>query len=134
VKRWDLVVTLGIVAAVGVASLTAFTSVTACNSGNTTCPDKTAVVAGGACSDENLQCAYDLSTPAVACDGTSAIIETSCTCTDGTWACPSAVECDAGAADPGEAGDEAGDEAAAGDGGDEASPDEDAADAADAHD
>ena len=133
-KRWDLVLTLGIVATAAVASLTAFTSVTACNSGNTTCPDKTAVVAGGSCSDENLQCAFDLTTPAVACDGTSAVIETSCTCTDGTWACPSAVECDAGA-DPAEAGEEAGDDAgeeAGDDAGEEAG--NDAGDGADAHD
>ena len=132
-KRWDLVVSLGIVGAVAVASLATFSSVTACNHGNGTCPDKAAVVPGASCSDETLQCAFDLTTPAVACDGTSTVIETSCTCTDGTWACPSAVECDGGAAES-EAGEEAGEEAGTDDGGTEASTDDDAADAADAHD
>ena len=132
-KRWNLFATLGIVGAVAIGSLTAFTTITACNTGNGTCPDKAAVVAGGSCSDKALQCAFDLTTPAVACDGTSTVIETSCTCTDGTWACPSAVECDAGA-DHGEAGEEAGEEASTeADAGTDAST-EDAADAADAHD
>jgi hypothetical protein len=134
VKRWDLVAALGVVGAVAVASLTAFTAVTACNNGTGSCPDKAAVVPGASCSDDNLQCAFDLTTPAVACDGTSTTIETSCTCTDGTWACPSAVECDSGAVEE-EAGEEAGseeagEEASTDDGGTEASTE----DAADAHD
>jgi hypothetical protein len=137
VKRWDLVVGLGVVGAVLVAFLGTFSAVTACNSGGGSCPDKAGVVPGGSCSDDKLQCAFDLMTPAVACDGTTATIETSCTCTDGTWACPSAVECDSGTAE--EAGEEAGsdeagsDEASTDDGGTEAST-EDAADAGDAHD
>jgi len=137
VKRWDLVAALGVVGAVAVASLTAFTTVTACNNGTGTCPDKAGIVPGASCSDDTLQCAFDLMTPAVACDGTTTTIETSCTCTDGTWACPSAVECDSGAAEEAgeeageeEAGEEAGEEASTDDGGTEASTD----DAADAHD
>ena len=114
-KRWDILVGLGVVGVVAGASLTAFTSVTACNTGSGKCPDKAAVVPGASCSDNKLQCAFDLVTPAVACDGTSSTVETSCTCTDLTWACPSAVECDAGA-DPGEAGEDASEDA-----GDEAS-------------
>jgi hypothetical protein len=134
VKRWDLIVALGVVGAVGAASLTAFTAVTACNTGSGSCPDKAAVLPGASCSDNHLQCAFDLTTPAVACDGRSTVIETSCTCTDGRWACPSAVECDSGA----DAADEAStDEAGGDDGGDAAISEDaaaDAADAADAHD
>lgn len=87
-----------------------FGAVGACNSGTGDCPRKAAVVAGASCSDEHLQCAYDLTTPAAECDGTSTVIATSCTCTDGTWSCPSATECESGAS--------------ADDGGAEASPDE----------
>ena len=81
-KRWDLIEALGVVGAVGVASLTAFTAVTACNTGSGSCPDKAAVLPGASCSDNHLQCAFDLTTAGVACDGTSTVIETSCTCTD----------------------------------------------------
>jgi hypothetical protein len=94
-----------IIGAVTVGALTAFTSVTACNTGNGTCPDKAAVVPGGSCSDNDLQCAFDLKTPAVACDGTSTVIETSCTCTHGTWDCPPVLDCgEAGAPPEDEAG------------------------------
>ena len=99
-KRWDVIVSLGLVGAVGVGiliALGAVGAVSACNSGTGDCPDKIAIVEGASCSDEHLQCAYDLMTPAVACDGTHTVIATSCTCTDGTWSCPSAVECDSGA-------------------------------------
>jgi hypothetical protein len=131
VKRWDVLVGLGVVGAVTIAMLGTFTSVTACNSGTGSCPDKAAVVPDGPCSDDKLQCAYDLMTPAVACDGTTTTIETSCTCTNDHWVCPAAVECDSGVAE--EAGEEAGSEEA----GEEAGPEEagvDAADAADGHD
>jgi hypothetical protein len=80
----------------------------ACNSGVGSCPDKTAISAGASCSDDNLQCPYDLATPNPSCDGTNTTIETSCTCTSGTWVCPDAVECPA-----------------AEDGGDEAATDDD---------
>lgn len=103
-KHWSLLVTVGVVGFAGLASLTAFTAVEACNSGNGDCPDKVAVVAGASCSDDNLQCAFDLTTPAVACDGTSSVVATSCTCTHGHWSCPSAFECEGGA-DGGDGGD-----------------------------
>ena len=134
-KRCDLLLGLGVAGAVLVAFLGTFTTVTACNGGSGSCPDKAGVVPGDSCSHDKLQCAYDLMTPAVACDGTTTTIETSCTCTDGTWACPSAVECDSGAAEEAgeEAGsEEAGEEASTDDGGTEASAED--ADAADAHD
>lgn len=113
-RRWEVIASLSLLGAVGVG--------VACNSGTGDCPDKTAIVEGASCSDEHLQCAYDRTTPAVACDGTHTVIATSCTCTDGTWSCPSDVECDSGAsADEGdaEAGDtEAGESPDAADAGD----------------
>ena len=45
----------------------------------------------GDCTSDNLQCPFELDQPN--CDGTSTAIETSCTCTSGAWACPSAVPC-----------------------------------------
>ena len=86
-----------------------FVALDACNSGNKDCPAKEAIMPGGSCSDEHLQCAFDLKTPAAACDGTSSPIETSCTCTKGSWACPEPFECEGG---PGDGGDEGSDDAA----------------------
>jgi hypothetical protein len=65
----------------------------ACNSGTGDCPQKQSIQPGAPCSDDNLQCAYDLDTPSPACDGTTTTIASSCTCTKGTWSCPSAVDC-----------------------------------------
>lgn len=84
--------------------LVGFVALDACNSGNGDCPAKESITPGGSCSDDHLQCAYDLTTPNAVCDGTSTRIATSCTCTDGTWACPEAFECEAGAGDGGDAG------------------------------
>jgi hypothetical protein len=81
-----------------------------CNSGTGDCPPKASIQPGGSCSDDDLQCPYDLSTPSPACDGTTTTIPSSCTCTDGTWACPSPVVCGGG------------DAAATGDGGEGDAP------------
>jgi hypothetical protein len=67
-----------------------------CNNGTGDCPPKGSIQPGAACSDDTLQCAYDLSTPSPACDGTTTTIASSCTCTKGTWVCPSAVACAGG--------------------------------------
>ena len=62
-----------------------------------TCPAKSAIKPDAACTDDQLQCPYDLSTPSVACDGTQTVIPSSCTCSGGTWACPAPVDCSGGA-------------------------------------
>ena len=127
-KRSNVVVAIGAMIAV-VASLVAFSALEACNSGNGDCPEKVAVVPGASCSDEHLQCAFDLTTPAAACDGTSSVIETSCTCTKGNWSCPDAIQCDGGADAA-----EAGDEASTNEGGDDAGDSGDSADSGDSGD
>jgi hypothetical protein len=77
----------------------AFVVLGACNDGTGNCPGTGTIVPGAACDDDTLQCPFVLATPSPACDGTSAIIPSSCTCTSGTWSCPSPVQCssDAGA-------------------------------------
>jgi hypothetical protein len=75
----------------------------ACNSPQGDCPAKAAIVPGAACASDQLQCAYDLATPSLACDGTTTVIPSSCTCAAGAWSCPSPVEC-ADAASPAEDG------------------------------
>lgn len=113
----------GVVAGLAVAvAVGAIGGTTACNSGNGACPT-TPIVPDDPCSDDDLQCAFDLSTPAAACDGTTTTIPTSCTCTKGHWECPAPFECDAG--EPDEAGDDSGDASA----GDE--PTDDGGDASD---
>ena len=74
-----------------------FVALGACNSGNKACPAKESITPGGSCNDEHQQCAYALTTLNAACDGTSTAIETSCTCTNGVWACPETFACDAAA-------------------------------------
>ena len=122
--RWGVLVTSAAVALAAVASFATAGSNEACNSGNGSCPDKSAVVPGASCSDEHLQCAYDLTTPPATCDGMPTVIATSCTCTDDHWSCPPAFPCEAGTDGDGEAGTDG----EAGDGDDAA----DGADAADA--
>jgi hypothetical protein len=61
------------------------------------CPAKAAVMPGGACSGDQLQCPFDLTTESAACDSTTTVIASSCTCTQGAWACPSPFNCDGGA-------------------------------------
>jgi hypothetical protein len=95
-KRSGMLVTIAVIGVAIIASVGTFGAAVACNTGNGTCPDKAAIVPGASCSDEHLQCAFDLPTPAVACDGMSTVIATSCTCTDRQWSCPSAFECEAG--------------------------------------
>jgi hypothetical protein len=72
-------------------------AIAACNQqGN--CPAKGSIQPGAACNEYQLQCEYDLATASPACDGTTTVIPSSCTCTDGAWVCPSAFDCDSGAA------------------------------------
>lgn len=59
------------------------------------CPAKESIVPGAACGGGAGQCAYDLTVPNAACDGTTSVIATSCACVDGAWACPTAGECPA---------------------------------------
>jgi hypothetical protein len=102
-----------------------FAVLAACNTGTDDCPDKAQITPGAACSDDFAQCAFDLQTPSVACDGTTFTIASSCTCTKGLWVCPSAVECgeDAATDEGGDATDDGGD--ATGDGAtDDASTDD----------
>ncbi len=89
----------GALAAVALAALATAAMIGAasgCNSGNGDCPDKSTIAPGASCSDDHLQCAFDLSTPAAACDGTTTVLATSCTCNHGTWDCPAPFDCDAG--------------------------------------
>lgn len=61
------------------------------------CPAASQIKPGGSCSGTNLECPYTLDTPSPACDGTTVEggLQTSCTCQNGTWSCPSPVSCDA---------------------------------------
>jgi hypothetical protein len=76
-------------------------TIAACNASQGDCPGKGTIGPGASCSADQLQCAYDLATPAAACDGTTTVIPSSCTCTEGSWVCPSAFDCDAGSVDGG---------------------------------
>lgn len=49
------------------------------------CPAPTAIKAGASCTDDQLQCAYALSADEAPC--------TSCTCTGGSWVCPTNFTC-----------------------------------------
>jgi hypothetical protein len=102
---------------VGIAGATV-----ACNDTGT-CPATANVQPGGSCDSDDLQCAYTLSTPSAACDGTSTTIATSCVCSHGTWTCPSPYACEAGGGEGGP-GDDGGDAASGDDGGDAASGDD----------
>lgn len=79
------------------------------------CPASSQIKPGGSCSGDQLECPYTLqNAPSPACDGTTVEggLQTSCTCTNGTWSCPS-VSCDASTSEdaspdgttPSEAGD-----------------------------
>ena len=89
--------------ALGVACLVV--AVAACNSGAADCPAQASVQPGAPCTDDNVQCAYSLSSPSPACDGTTTTLASSCVCVDKTWSCPSPVDCggDASTADAAEA-------------------------------
>lgn len=86
----------------------------ACNHGLGFCPAKEDVQPGGACDSEELQCAYDLTTPNDTCDGTSTVVSTSCVCTKGAWSCPDPVDCSSAGGDQ-DSGDQGGDQGDAGD-------------------
>ncbi len=98
-----LALKLGIMGAGALAAL--FMMQSACNTGFADCPAKETITPGDTCKDDNLQCPYDLTGPAPACDGTQATTATSCTCDKGHWSCPDPVSCDTDAAG---GGDEAG--------------------------
>lgn len=68
-------------------------------SGRGNCPPNGQMVTGATCHGDQLQCPYDVTI--TACDGTSQVIVTSCSCDSGHWACPdpgTAVCVDASAA------------------------------------
>lgn len=82
------------------------------------CPDPSAIVPNGACSGDNLECAYTLQSPSPACDGTQVDggYASSCTCMSGSWVCPAPVVCsttqqEAGSGDDAGADDAGGDDA-----------------------
>ena len=69
------------------------------------CPATAEVKPDAACSSDQLQCAYNLTTPDPTCmGGPTTVINSSCTCTSGAWACPAPVVCP-GAADASPPGD-----------------------------
>lgn len=84
------------------------------------CPASSQIKPGGSCSGDQLECPYTLqNAPSPACDGTMVEggLQTSCTCVNGTWSCPS-VSCDGSTGDDASQGDgttprEAGDASAA---------------------
>lgn len=65
----------------------------ACNTGLGDCPATSTIKDKGPCTDDNLECPYDLSSPNPSCDGKTTTIMTSCVCTSGTWSCPSPIDC-----------------------------------------
>jgi hypothetical protein len=89
------ILTLGVPAAILAVTMAALEG--ACNNVGD-CPTAASIAPGGACSGDNLECPYTLQSPSPACDGTDVDggLATSCVCTNGTWACPSPVSCDAG--------------------------------------
>jgi len=70
------------------------------------CPAQAAIVPGGSCSGDSLECPFALQSLSPACDGTTVDggIATSCVCTNGSWNCPSPVSCSGESADAGEEG------------------------------
>jgi hypothetical protein len=113
--RWlfaPIMLGIGVVSAMG-----------ACN-GQGDCPAKGTIVPGASCSGDQLQCAYDVATSSPACDGATTAIASSCTCSNGAWACPPAFDCDSGSAGTGDGsspGDD-GSEPVGGEGGADATP------------
>jgi hypothetical protein len=65
----------------------------ACNTGLGDCPATSTIKPNGPCTDDNLECPYDLSSQPASCNGTLTTIKTSCVCTKGTWSCPPPVNC-----------------------------------------
>lgn len=61
------------------------------------CPADTAITAGGSCSGDSLTCPYTLQSSQA--DGVTCA--TSCTCTEGSWACPDPSTCVPAAGDDG---------------------------------
>ena len=77
------------------------------------CPSASAIVPGGSCTGDSLECPYVMESPSPACDGTTAEggLATSCVCSSGTWSCPSPVTCDSTGDDGGDDGGGGGDAA-----------------------
>ena len=61
------------------------TAFAAC-SGRGICPPHKQMVTGATCHGDELQCPYDV--PVIACDGTTQVISSSCSCTSSKWVCP----------------------------------------------
>jgi hypothetical protein len=61
------------------------------------CPAKATLTNGTSCSDEGLQCPYDI--VRTACDGTTSTVPSSCLCQGGTWSCPDSWQCTADGGD-----------------------------------
>ncbi len=55
-------------------------------SGRGSCPPHGEMMTGATCHGDQLQCPYDVTI--TACDGTSQVITSSCSCNNGRWACP----------------------------------------------
>ncbi len=107
----------GILAAAAGAILLAV-SVGACTADriSSDCPSKSSIQNGASCSDDNLQCPFDVTQ--TACDGTVTTVSSSCICQSGAWSCPDNWQCST------DAGDDAGDDGSGGSiGQDGASPD-----------
>jgi hypothetical protein len=87
------------------------------------CPAASSIKPGASCSGDQLECPYTLDTPSPACDGTTVEggLQTSCTCDNGTWSCPSPVSCDATTGEDASQQDAGGSDAADGQGPTEAS-------------
>jgi hypothetical protein len=105
---------------VAAAAATALAATAACNSLGD-CPAAAEVVPGGTCSGDQLQCAYTLSTQTAACDGVMTTVATSCTCSGGSWVCPTGF-CDATTTDAGASEGGATDGVAPSDGASDAGP------------
>jgi hypothetical protein len=73
-------------------SFIAVASLGACSSLADECK-KATVTPDGTCSEDALQCEYDLQQDN--CDGTFSTVATSCVCTGGAWSCPDPIPCPA---------------------------------------
>ncbi len=55
-------------------------------SGRGSCPPHGQMVTGATCHGDQLQCPYEVTV--AACDGTSKVVASSCSCDNGKWTCP----------------------------------------------
>ncbi len=106
----------GIFAALGLGLLLA------CNNVGT-CPSPSSVKDGASCSGDNLTCAANIdSTCGTSDDG--GVAQTSCTCTNGVWACGVPLSCATDGGDDATTGDDASNpDGSSGEGGDDGATD-----------